>query len=59
MEEIFADAFRVMINYWMDQESLGAIINFLAVIELAIQTAFLFVPDTDADNGVSAPLNEV
>lgn len=56
MEEVFADAFRVMINYWMDQESIGDIINFLAVIELAIQTAFMFIGHDG--QGTSAPLNE-
>lgn len=58
MEQVFADSFRVMIDYWMDQDSLGDIINFLAVIELAIQTAFMFIGGHDDGHGTSAPLNE-
>jgi hypothetical protein len=39
MEDVFADAFRTMIDYWMNQESVSQIVTFLAVLELAIQSA--------------------
>jgi hypothetical protein len=51
MEQVFADTFKAMIDYWMTNPEMGAWINFIAVLELAAQ-AFLMVMWGD-----SAPLN--
>jgi hypothetical protein len=55
MEQVFADIIRTLIDYWMNQEQLGAIINVVAVLELAIQAALMFLWD---NRGTTAPLND-
>jgi hypothetical protein len=52
MEQVFVDTFKTIINYWMNQELMGPLINFLAVIELAVQ-AWIMSWGT-----ATAPLNE-
>ena len=56
MEQTFADLFKGMIDYWMAQESMGAWINFIAVLELAAEAFVLVMWGNSAP--VSAPLNE-
>ncbi|MEI6777710.1 MAG: hypothetical protein WCK70_12495 [Chloroflexales bacterium] len=52
MEQVFADTFKAMIDYWMTMPQMGTYINFIAVLELAAQ-AFVLVMW-----GNTAPLNE-
>lgn len=53
MEQLFADIIRTMIDYWMTNEAWGPIISFMAVIELAVQSAMTFM----AERGTTAPIN--
>jgi hypothetical protein len=55
MEEEWASIIRTLINYWMDNDVWGPIVNFVAVIELAIQSAFVFMGEDG--NGTTAPIN--
>jgi hypothetical protein len=42
MEEIWAETFRTIIDYWMNNE-MGMYITFFAAVELAIQTALILM----------------
>lgn len=58
MEQVFADTIRSMLDFWMDRSEMGTLVNFLAVLELAVQTAMMFYHGHEDGQGTSAPLNE-